>query len=201
MEFHEKLQTLRKERGLTQDELAEQLFVSRAAVSKWESGRGYPSIDSLKTIAGFFSVSIDDLLSSGEILTVAENEASQKKTNICNLVFGCLDFSGCIFYFLPIFGQTENGSIQNVSLSALSAISPWLKGFYLSVTGLSIIIGVLTLALQNNTSPLLTKYKFSISLFVNLLLAFLFILSRQPYAAAIALIFLIIKGLIIPRKQ
>ncbi len=201
MEFHEKLQTLRKERGLTQDELAEQLFVSRAAVSKWESGRGYPSIDSLKTIAGFFSVSIDDLLSSREILTVAEKEVSQKRTNICNLVFGCLDSCICIFYFLPIFGQTENGSIQNVSLSALSAISPWLKGFYLSVTGLSIIIGVLTLALQNNTSPLLTKYKFSISLFVNLLLAFLFILSRQPYAAAIALIFLIIKGLIIPRKQ
>ena len=40
MEFGEKLQLLRKERGLTQAELAEQLFVSRAAVSKWESGRG-----------------------------------------------------------------------------------------------------------------------------------------------------------------
>ena len=48
MEFSEKLQKLRKDRSLTQEELAEALFVSRTAISKWESGRGYPSIDSLK---------------------------------------------------------------------------------------------------------------------------------------------------------
>lgn len=56
MEFHEKLQELRKQRGMTQEELATALYVSRTAVSKWESGRGYPSIDSLKAISGFFSV-------------------------------------------------------------------------------------------------------------------------------------------------
>ena len=47
MEFNEKLQSLRKNKGLTQEELAEALYVSRTAISKWESGRGYPSIDSL----------------------------------------------------------------------------------------------------------------------------------------------------------
>ena len=53
MEFHEKLQELRKNRGLTQEELAQVLYVSRTAISKWESGRGYPSIDSLKEISNF----------------------------------------------------------------------------------------------------------------------------------------------------
>lgn len=51
MEFYEKLQELRKSRGLTREELAETLFVSRTAISKWVSERGYPSIDSLKEIS------------------------------------------------------------------------------------------------------------------------------------------------------
>ena len=74
MEFHEKLQELRKKRGLTQEELAEALYVSRTAISKWESGRGYPSIDSLKEISSYFSVTIDDLLSSEKLLFIAEKE-------------------------------------------------------------------------------------------------------------------------------
>ncbi len=51
MEFNEKLQELRKQKGLTQEELAKVLYVSRTAISKWESGRGYPNIDSLKAIS------------------------------------------------------------------------------------------------------------------------------------------------------
>ena len=72
MEFNEKLQQLRKRRDLTQEELADQLYVSRTAVSKWESGRGYPNIDSLKAISKYFSVTIDELLSGDELLTLAE---------------------------------------------------------------------------------------------------------------------------------
>ena len=53
MEFHEKLQELRKQKNLTQEELSEILFVSRTAISKWVSGRGYPSIDSLKEISNY----------------------------------------------------------------------------------------------------------------------------------------------------
>jgi transcriptional regulator with XRE-family HTH domain len=64
MEFNEKLQELRKSRSMTQEELAEALFVSRTAISKWEQGRGYPSLDSLKEISKFFSVTIDDLICS-----------------------------------------------------------------------------------------------------------------------------------------
>ena len=82
MEFNEKLQELRKNKELTQEELAESLYVSRTAVSKWESGRGYPNIESLKEISKFFSVSIDELLSGEKLLFIAENE---NKTNIKRL--------------------------------------------------------------------------------------------------------------------
>ena len=56
MELSEKLQELRKEKGLTQEELAEALFVSRTAISKWESGRGVPNRVIKSNFKVFFSV-------------------------------------------------------------------------------------------------------------------------------------------------
>ena len=108
MEFHEKLQELRKNRGLTQEELAEALFVSRTAISKWESGRGYPNIESLKGIARFFGVTVDALLSGDEILNLAEEENKQKQMGYQNAVFGLLDISLGLFLFLPLFSISEN---------------------------------------------------------------------------------------------
>ena len=86
MEFHEKLQELRKNRGLTQEELAEALYVSRTAISKWESGRGMPSIESLKAISKFFAVTLDDLLSSEELLVIAEDDHNQKEMYLRDLI-------------------------------------------------------------------------------------------------------------------
>ena len=89
MEFHEKLQELRKQKGLTQEELAQALFVSRTAISKWESGRGYPNIDSLKAIAKFYCVTIDELLSGEEALTIAEADGK-----ITHVLFGACEEAG-----------------------------------------------------------------------------------------------------------
>lgn len=66
MEFCEKLRELRKQKGLTQEELAQILCVSRIAISKWESARDYPNLDSLKAMAKFFGVSVDQLLSGDD---------------------------------------------------------------------------------------------------------------------------------------
>ena len=82
----DKLQKLRKSRGFTQEELAEALFVSRTAISKWESGRGYPSIDSLKEISRYFSVSIDDLLSGEQLIFIAEKENKSNLNSVCDLL-------------------------------------------------------------------------------------------------------------------
>ena len=76
MEFNEKLQELRKGKGLTQEELAQEIFVSRTAVSKWESGRGYPNIDSLKELAAFFSIIFTALLLFIPVFGNGEGEQS-----------------------------------------------------------------------------------------------------------------------------
>lgn len=67
MTFGQKLKKIRKENNLTQEQLAEKIFVTRTAISKWETDQGYPSIDSLKEISDLFSISIDELISDADI--------------------------------------------------------------------------------------------------------------------------------------
>lgn len=67
MEFGDKLKKLRTDRGLSQEELAAKIFVTRTAVSKWETKKGYPSIDSLKLIADLFGVTLDELISDDDV--------------------------------------------------------------------------------------------------------------------------------------
>ena len=197
MEFNEKLQELRKQKGITQEELAESLYVSRTAISKWESGRGYPNIDSLKIIARFFGVTIDELLSGDELLTIAEEDTKQKEKHFRDLVFGLLDCSIAMFFFLPFFGQTADGILQEVSLLSLNEIAPYLRTAYFVVVIGIIIWGVLTLALQNCRQTFWVRNKSKVTLVLNTVGALLFIISSQPYAAAFLFIFLVIKVLML----
>ena len=201
MEFNEKLQELRKHKGLTQEELAELLFVSRTAVSKWESGRGYPNIDSLKAIARFFGVTIDELLSGDELLTIAEKDTEQKENHIRDLVFGLLDISVAVFFFLPLFGQKVNGIIQEVSLLSLTGIASYLRiSYYVVVIGIA-VFGILTLALQKCQQLFWVRNKNRISLILNAVGVTLFIISTQPYAAILLFVFLVIKGLMLIKSR
>ena len=197
VEFNEKLQELRKNKGLTQEELAEALYVSRTAVSKWESGRGYPSIDSLKEIAKYFSVTIDELLSSDEVINLAEKENKQKENHLRSLVFGILDISVMMFFFLPFFGQKSNGIVQEVSLLSLNGIAVYLKTAYYAVVISIAVYGVFTLAFQNCQKVFWIKNRDKISLILNVLSVLLFIISSQPYAGVFLFIFLVIKALML----
>lgn len=182
MELHEKLQTLRKQKGLTQEELAAELFVSRTAISKWESCRGYPSIDSLKAISGFFSITIDELLSGEELLTVAQTEQRQTQTRFRDQIFGTLDCAAGLLFFLPFFGQSGADGIRAVSLFSLTEISAYLKAAYGILTAATALWGICLLALQG-----LPRQKLGISLLGSIAAILLFTLSRQPYAAVFAL--------------
>lgn len=200
MEFNEKLQQLRKQKGLTQEELANDLFVSRTAVSKWESGRGFPNIESLKAISGYFSVSLDDLLSGDEILAIAEKDHEEKACAFRDLIFALLDFGMALLLFLPFFGQNANGMIQNVSLLCLVFIQPYLKAAYLIDVFAMIAMGILTLALQNCRQLIWEQNKHIISILLSVLSVCLFIISRQPYAAVFAFVFLIIKAFMLTKR-
>ena len=200
MEFHEKLQQLRKQKGLTQEALAEALFVSRTAISKWESGRGYPSIDSLKALSGFFSVSIDELLSGEELLTIAREDTMEKESSFRSLVFGLLDCSTVLFFFLPFFGQAADGSILAVSLLSLDGISPWLKSIYFLVVIGIFVWGILTLVLQNCRHTVWRSCGSRVSLLLNTVALLLFIVSQQPYAAVFLFVLTTIKVIMLIKK-
>ena len=201
MEFNEKLQELRKNKGLTQEELAQALYVSRTAISKWESGRGYPSIDSLKEIAKYFSVTIDELLSSDEVLSIAEEDNKQKEKHLKSLVFGLLDISVLMFFFLPFFGQKANGVIQEVSLLSLNEITTYLKTAYYAIVISIAVYGILTLTFQNCQKVFWTKNRDKMSLILNVAAVLLFIISSQVYAGAFLFIFLVIKALMLIKWQ
>ena len=201
MEFNEKLQQLRKRKGITQEELAEAIFVSRTAVSKWESGRGYPSIDSLKALSEFFEVTIDELLSGEELLIIAEEDTTQKQNLFRDLVFGLLDICIAMFFFVPFFGQTINENIQAASLLSLIEISPYLRIVYFAVVISIILMGILTLALQKFQNTFWIKNKSKISLILNTVGILIFIISTQPYAAAFMFVLLIIKAILYIKWQ
>lgn len=196
MEFNEKLQLLRKQKGLTQEELADALFVSRTAVSKWESGRGFPNIESLKAISKYFSVSLDKLLSGDELLAIAEKDHKERERTIQDLIYGLLDCGMALLLFLPLFGERANGTIREVSLLGLSSIQPHLKTAYLIAVFAMVALGVGTLALQNCRRRFWLRNKQLVSMVLSIAGVCLFIVSRQPYAAVFTFAFLIIKALI-----
>jgi transcriptional regulator with XRE-family HTH domain len=201
MELNEKLLELRKQKGLTQAELAEILFVSRTAVSKWESGRGYPNIDSLKAIAKFFGVTIDELLSGEELLTIAEEDSRNKENRLRDLVFGSLDCSTAMLFFLPFFGQKAPPVIQAVSLLSLTEAKLYLRTAYVAAVAGMAFLGILTLALQTCQNPIWMKNKHKLSWMLNAAGALLFIISSQPYAAALLFLFLAVKALMLIKWQ
>ena len=201
MEFNEKLQELRKRKGITQEELAESLYVSRTAISKWESGRGYPNIESLKAIAKFFSVTVDELLSTDEVLTIAEEDNKQKEKTIRDLVYGLLDLSMALLFFLPFFADGADEAIQSVSLIMLDGVQLYLKFAYFAVVIGTVVVGILMLALQNCRAAVWIKSKTPISLAFGMASVLLFMISLQPYAAIFAFVLLVIKAFMLIKRR
>ncbi|MBZ9625410.1 helix-turn-helix domain-containing protein [Clostridium sp. FP2] len=79
LSFSEKLQRLRKEKALSQEQLAELLNVSRQSVSKWESGQTYPEINKLIILSDLFKITIDDLVKDKNTLCVYNEDVEREE--------------------------------------------------------------------------------------------------------------------------
>ena len=197
MEFNEKLQELRKARGLTQEELAEALFVSRTAISKWESGRGYPSIDSLKQIANYFSISIDELLSGERLITIAENENRTNLKNMGNMLCGVVDIFSFIMIILPLYPNKIDDYIYSVNLfnytqtAVFNLVIMW--SFYLAL----ILIGISKILLTQLNIEKGQKVITNISLVLGILAVLYLAMTRDAYAITVVFVLLIIKVMLL----
>ena len=201
MEFNEKLQKLRTNENLTQEELAEKLYVSRAAISKWESGRGYPSIDSLKAIAKYFHVTIDELIGSEEIVDLAEQDMKSSNKKYTALICGIFDCLILLLFFLPVFGNRGKTDVESVSLLAMTGAGLWLKIIFIAVIGMTILNGFCAVIISNFDKPTWNKHRVLTGLVLSILGTTLFILARQPYAGIFYLCILVVKGILVIKSK
>ena len=194
MEFHEKLQELRKSRGLTQEELAEVLYVSRTAISKWETGRGYPSIDSLKEISNYFSITIDDLLSSEKMLSIAEKENKANLRSMCDLLFGLLDLGSFILIILPLYPNKVNEFVYSVNLFAYTQTTLLNRLLYWIIFILLLVAGSIKLLLNKLGVERYNRIISGLSMVIGVLAVILLAMARESYAVVVAFLLLAIKG-------
>ena len=157
---------LRKEKNLTQKDLATQLNVSDKAISRWETGKGFPDVDSLQALSKFFSVTINELLAGekAEIKTIeeiaeeniisaiVENEKSKKtkkSTTILSIIVA-------IVLIIPLLKDSSQAIIKLLSKYTLIE-DPWLILFNLFITLCIFFAG---LAVYKGHYKLLHKYHY-----------------------------------------
>ncbi len=100
MEFSSKIKEVRKKENLTQEEFAEKIFVSRNAVAKWETNRGYPDIQNLITISDVFEISLDELIKKDKnVKNKIIAESSSKKWHLLVIIY-LITIILYILYFL-----------------------------------------------------------------------------------------------------
>ena len=197
MEFHEKLQELRKSRGLTQEELSQALYVSRTAISKWESGRGYPSIDSLKEISSFFSVSIDELLSGDKLINIAEKENLSNIQSICDMIFAVIDVMAFMLIILPLYPNTVEGYVYSVNLIEYTEISALQRGIYWGMFIGLMVAGIVKILFNRIKIKRGNKLITELSILLNVVVVLFLAIAREPYGVTVAFVLLVMKGILV----
>ena len=146
MKLSEKLYSLRKKSGLSQEQLAEQLNVSRQAISKWESGVSVPESEKLIVISTYYNVSVDYLIKDD-----VETSDSIQPTHSANKADTIVKYVGlglCIlgFLFLIAWGIvmiSNSGMSDNIANSSMITIDG--RGILLIVCCVLVAVGIILL--------------------------------------------------------
>lgn len=192
MEFDEKLQTLRKQANLTQEQLAEKLYVSRTAISKWETGNGYPSLESLKDIARLFNTSIDELLSNEKLIELAEENNRSNTKRMLAFIFGILDVVSLSFFLLPLFSVRQGDFIAMNPLIAYGGENYFLFTFS-TIIALLIIVGIVELIAVWKKNEGLCDRSTLVSLAIHTVAILAFMMTSEPYATGLLFVLLVAK--------
>lgn len=201
MEFNIKLQELRKQKGITQEQLAEQLFVSRTAISKWEIGKGYPNLESLKALSKIFSVSIDELLSGEELIQLASTENSNNLMKTYGYIFAVLDVMAIALILLPLYGQPVGGFIQSVNLLAFTNTSQIILAIYWTVFVSLIVLGCFQLGLLHFEKIKYRNITQRISLLIQMACIIFCFATREPYVGTLLFVMFVLKSIIFYKEK
>ena len=122
MEFSERLKELRQEKGISQTRLASDIHISRSAVAKWENGLGLPNDESLRMLAEYFEITVDELIpsKSNEEIIVSKNKTiDQQKKAIIGFTVGC---GIGLFILAFIFIEPLRGTLELLGLGIILVI-------------------------------------------------------------------------------
>ena len=195
MDFGEKLKALRTERGLTQEQLAARLYVSRTAVSKWETGGGSPNLDSLQAVARLFDVSVDDLLSTDDLIVLARDERRSTARSSGMLSFGLLDVLAVVFAFIPLYGVDDGSFVRMANLADYGASVDFGASFAVMAAAVVslMFVGAVEIVLAAAGSRRADRIVALVGFAVQALAVVLFASTMQPYATTLMFVLLLAK--------
>ena len=195
MDFGEKLKALRTERGLTQEQLAAKLYVSRTAVSKWETGGGSPNLDALQAVARLFDVSVDDLLSTDDLIVLARDERRSTARSSGMLSFGLLDVLAVVFAFIPLYGVDDGSLVRMANLADYGASVDFGASFAAMAAAVVslMFMGAVEIVLAAVGSRRAARIVALVGFAVQALAVVLFASTMQPYATTLMFVLLLAK--------
>lgn len=134
VEFGEKIRKLREEKGMTQQSMADMLYVTRQAVSRWECGARYPDLLTAKKIAHILEVTVDELISGEELKKNIEKEpilAARRDNNLQVLLYAVAVSAYVLIVMFGIYSLFPSESLANTPAGRITLWDYLVVGGYL----------------------------------------------------------------------